>query len=78
MTPKRLQLDQRPTEPLQLAQNHTDLLSLTAPEVLLGVPTMIGPELHLPMEVDEMRRQGIMEVVVDTRGVVTGELHPII
>jgi hypothetical protein len=57
----------------QLDQNLTDLLSI-AQEVLLGLLTTIGLELHHRMEDVEMKRQGTMEevVVIGTRGA-TGE-----
>jgi len=62
------------TEPLlQPDRNLTDLLRVTAPEAHLGDLLMrIELELHLRMEGEGMRHQGIMEAVVDIRGVPGG------
>jgi len=73
-TPNHLQPVQVLSEPNQPDRNLIDLLRVTALEVRLGDLLMrIDLELHLRMGDDETRRQGIMGVVVDTRGV-PGEL----
>jgi len=58
------------TEPLQPDRNLIDLLRVIVPEVHLGDLLMrieVGAQLRTADE--EMRRQGTMVVVVDTRGV---------